>query len=82
VLDGDGNVLNTSYYRYYTPGQANGYPGGLAHVVNPAPYLRLTAALGTNPGSLTDTQVAPYADNAFHYDAQPRASQEVVRTAS
>jgi hypothetical protein len=42
VLDGNNNVLTTSYYRYYTPGQPNGYTDGLHYVFNPTSYMRLT----------------------------------------
>jgi hypothetical protein len=85
VLDGSGNVLNTSYYRYYTQaditnGQA-GYVHGLKYVFNPDSYARLTAALGTNLASLTDAQVAAYADNYFQYDSQQRVTQETVADA-
>jgi hypothetical protein len=79
VEDGSGNVLSTSYYRYYTAGQSGGYQHGLSYVFNPASYMRLTAALGTNLASLTDAQVAPYADYNFQYDSQQRVSQEVVQ---
>jgi len=78
VSDGSGNVLSTEYYRYYTAGQANGYTHGLHYVFTPQSYSRLTAALGTSLGNLTDAQVAPYADNAFQYDTQQRVTQEVV----
>ncbi len=60
-------MLQTCYYRYHTSGQTNGYQHGLHYVFNAQSYARLTAALGTNLGSLTDAQVAPYADNAFQY---------------
>jgi YD repeat-containing protein len=81
VLDGSNNVLSTSYYRYYMPGDANGYTGGLEYVFNPASYTRLTAALGTDLGDLTDAQVAPYADNYFQYDGQQRVTEEVAQGA-
>jgi hypothetical protein len=32
VLDGSGNFLDTSYFRYYTAGATNGYPGRLKYV--------------------------------------------------
>ncbi len=63
------------------PATANGYTHGLEYVFNPASYTRLTAALGTNLGSLTDAQVAPYADNYFQYDSQQRVTQETVQGA-
>jgi hypothetical protein len=52
VLDGNNNVLTTSYCRYYTPGQSGGYTDGLHYVFNPTSYMRLTAALRTNLGGL------------------------------
>jgi YD repeat-containing protein len=81
VLDGQSNILKTSYYRYYTSGDPNGYTDGLKYVFNPDSYLRLATALGTNLSSLTDAQVAPYADNAFQYDSLKRVTQEVVQGA-
>ena len=73
------NVLQTSYCRYYTSGQANGYQHGLHHVFNAQSYARLTAALGTNLANLTDAQVAPYADNAFQYDSPTPLHHSVNR---
>jgi hypothetical protein len=79
VLDGSNNVLETSYYRYYTSGQTNGYTHGLKYVFNPDSYERLTAANpGVNPSTLTDAQVAPFADNYFQYDSQQRVSLETT----
>src|SRR5262249_22012001 len=34
VLDSNGAVLGTSYYRYYTPNDPNGYQHGLKYVFN------------------------------------------------
>jgi hypothetical protein len=85
VEDGSGNVLNTSYYRYYTQADLNngqaGYLDGLKYVFSPDSYDRLTSALGTNVSSLTDAQVAPYADNYFQYDSSQRVTQEVAQGA-
>ena len=78
VEDGSENVLSSSYYRYYMAGEANGYQHGLEYVVNPASYARMTAALGTDLSSLTDAQVAQFADYYFQYDSQGRVTQEVV----
>src|SRR5207248_1914983 len=43
VLDGSGAVLDTSYYRYYTPADAGttGYVGGLKYAFGPQSYGRL-----------------------------------------
>jgi RHS repeat-associated protein len=79
VLDGSSNVLDTSYYRYYTSGgSSGGYQHGLEYVFNPDSYDRLTAALGTNVSGLTDAQVAPYADNYFQYDSSQRVTLETA----
>jgi hypothetical protein len=82
VEDGSGNAIATSYYRYYTSGQQNGYQHALHFVFNPQSEARLAAAFPHNTlDSLTDAQVAPYADNAFQYDSSQRATQEVVQDA-
>jgi YD repeat-containing protein len=77
VEDGSGNALDTTYYRYYT-GESGGYVHGLKYLFRPDSYGRLTAALGTSLSSLTDAQVAPYADNSFQYDSSQRVTQEVA----
>jgi hypothetical protein len=78
VLDAGSNVLDVSYYRYYVAGQANGYQHGLEYAFDPDSYDRLTAALGTSVSSLTDSQVAPYADNYFQYDTNKRVTLETA----
>src|SRR6266567_2476808 len=55
VKDASGNALDTKYYRYYTAGQANGYPGGLKYVFGADSYARLAAAFA-DPTSATDAQ--------------------------
>ncbi len=77
VKDGSGNVLDTTYYRYYT-GESGGYVDGLKYVFRPASYARLVAALGSGVSTLTDTQVAPYADHYFEYDTSQRVTKEVA----
>jgi len=64
VEDGSGNVLDTMYYRYYTSNVSPGYTHGLKYYFDPQSYARLVAAYPT-PGTATDTQVAPYANNYF-----------------
>ena len=44
VENAGGTAISTSYYRYYTAGEANGYQHGLEYVVNPASYALMTAA--------------------------------------
>jgi RHS repeat-associated protein len=80
VQDGSGNTISTDYYRYYTPADAGsvGYVHGLKYVFTGASYSRLVATVG-NPQTATDSQVAPYADNAFQYDTQHRVTQEVAQ---
>src|SRR6266852_4683428 len=80
VEDGSGAALDTSYYRYYTAGQANGYQGGLRYSFGPQSYARLLAAVG-NPQTATDAQVAPYADSYFQYDSVQRVSEAVLQGA-
>jgi YD repeat-containing protein len=84
VSDGTGNVLGTSYYRYYTPadstdasGAVVGYAGGLKYVFGPAAYARLTAAIG-DAAAASDAQVAAYVDRSFQYDELHRATAAVV----
>jgi hypothetical protein len=78
IEDGPGNALDTKYYRYYT-GESGGYVDGLKYVFNAQSYARLVAALGTNLSSLTDTQVAPYADDFFQFDSSQRVTEEIVQ---
>jgi RHS repeat-associated protein len=78
IKDAGGNALDTTYYRYYTSNTSPGYTGGLKYLFRPDSYGRLTAALGTSLSSLTDAQVAPYADNYFEYDSSHRVTTEVA----
>ncbi|HEV2946859.1 MAG TPA: hypothetical protein VGX70_05755, partial [Gemmataceae bacterium] len=78
IEDASGNALDTKYYRYYV-NESTGYTGGLKYVFNAQSYARLVAALGTNVGSLSDTQVAPYADNYFEFDSGQRVTKETVQ---
>ena len=56
VEDGQGDVLGADYYRYYTPGDANGYVEGLKYVFDPQSYARLCAAV-SDPFDASDAQV-------------------------
>jgi hypothetical protein len=73
IEDAVGNVLDTTYFRYYLPGEANGYTDGLKYYFGPAAYARLAAAVG-NPLSASDAQVAPYADHYYQYDTSQRVT--------
>ncbi|OWK35000.1 Alkaline phosphatase [Fimbriiglobus ruber] len=72
VLDASGNTIDTSYYRYYTSG--TGSSGNVEYSFGPAAYARLVAALGTSVDSLTDAQVAPYADVYLAYNSAGQVS--------
>jgi RHS repeat-associated protein len=80
IQDANGNILDTTYYRYYTAADAGttGYMNGLKYYFSPQSYARLVAAVG-NPTTATDAQVAPYADDYFQYDNVHRVTQEVVQ---
>jgi RHS repeat-associated protein len=82
IEDGSNNVLGTYYYRYYTPADAGsgGYVGGLKYFFSEQSYARLTAALGTTPATtVSDSQVAPYADDSYQYDASHRVTEAVAQ---
>jgi RHS repeat-associated protein len=80
ILDANNNVLDTTYFRYYTPADAGatGYAHGLKYYFTPQSYARLVTAVG-NPTTATDAQVAPYADDFFQYDSRHRVTEEVVQ---
>jgi RHS repeat-associated protein len=80
VEDGSSNMLGTYYYRYYTPADAGsvGYVGGLKYYFSEQSYARLTAAVG-NATSASGSQVAPYADNYFQYDASHRLTESMIQ---
>ena len=81
TLDGNGNPLDTNYYRYYTSADAGtiGYVDGLKYSFSPQSYARLVAGVG-NPFTATDTEVAPYADAYYEYDpSSQRVTKAVVQ---
>jgi hypothetical protein len=77
IRDGSNQVLDSAYYRYYLPGEANGYAGGLKVAVQGAEYDRLVS-LYTNPDLATASQVAVYADYQFEFDPARRVTKAVV----
>ena len=83
VEDASGNALDTSYYRYYTSSDAGsvGYVHGLKYAFGPDAYARLVAAVGT-PTTATDSQVAPYADEAYQYNPSNQRVTQVVLAGS
>jgi RHS repeat-associated protein len=80
VEDGSGNVLDTDYFRYYTPSDGAAFTDGLKYRFSPQSYARMAAALG-NPMTATDAQVAPYADGYYQYDSLQRVTQATVQGA-
>ena len=73
VKDGSNQTIDTTYYRYYTEGEANGYQHGLKYIFRSNSYSRLDEAFA-NPFEATDEQVAPYADGYMEYDSQQRVT--------
>jgi RHS repeat-associated protein len=81
TLDGNNNVIDTTYYRYYTPADAGGigYVHGLKYVFSPQSYARMAADI-SNPLTATDAQVAPYADDYYQYDpTSQRVTMAVIQ---
>ncbi len=83
ILDSQNHVLDSSYYRYYAPSDAdyaNGYRSGLKMVFNGPSYARLQAAV-SNPFAAADTAVRPYADVTYQDNSQHQVTDEVVQGA-
>jgi RHS repeat-associated protein len=80
VQDAGANTLDTWYYRYYGHGSSTGYVNGIKYAFSPQSYARLKAAY-SNPGTATDTQVAPYADQYFEYDSLRHVTKETLQGA-
>ena len=66
----------TDYYRYYKPGEPNGYEHGLKYVVSPEG----TELLGSNYETASNEDVARRASHYFEYDP-PSRRVNLVRTA-
>ena len=58
--------LGVTYYRYYKPGEADGFAHGLRYAVGPHGYAQMVGA-GINPETASNAQVARHADNHFQY---------------
>ena len=58
--------LGVTYYRYYKPGEANGFAHGLKYAVSPHGYAQMVKA-GITPEAASNAQVAQHADNHFQY---------------
>jgi YD repeat-containing protein len=72
VFDSTGAAVSETFYRYYLPGEANGYTSGLEYAFTPQAFDRLVHALpvGTTPDTATDAQIAPYATQYFQYNSE------------
>jgi len=85
IKDAADNILDTTYYRYYTQADLDngqtGYVHGLKYLFKPASFSRLVAAEGTNLDAISDEDAAPYADNYFEYDSLQRATKEIAQGA-
>ena len=78
IEDPSATTIDTYYYRYYIANTSPGFIHGLKYAVNPASYTRLLAANSVgNPDSLTDAEVATYADNYFEYDSNRMVTKEI-----
>ena len=78
ITDGSGNTIQSEYYRYYLAGDPNGDVHQLKYKLGNDSLARIVAAYPTTSlDSLTDAQIAPYADIALGYNS---ADQVVSRT--
>jgi|GEM_PF-1725848 len=81
IVDGNDNVLDTTYYRYYQNHEPDGYAHALKHVFKTASYAKLVEEFGTDLDDESDDAVVLYADNFFKYDSEGRATAEMVQGA-
>lgn len=79
---GDWDTIETYYYRYWLDSAGGvGFAHGMKYVLGPEAFRRLSAAV-LNPLSVTDSQVAQFADFYFEYDGQQRVTLETVEAGS
>ncbi len=70
----------TSYYRYYKTGDANGFEHGMKYALDAQAFARLKRdPQVANPFLATDAQVAKYADNYFEYNGDQRVTKSVTQ---
>ncbi len=80
ITDGSGNVTDSGYYRFYLPGDPNGAMHLLKYSFSTDSIARLQAAYpGDSLDSLTDTQVAPYADTYLAYDSTGQITTRAIQ---
>lgn len=82
ILDANHTVLDTTYFRYYTPADVGtkGYVHGLKYKFSPESYDRMVGA-GITPATAIDSLVAPYADDYYEYDSSHRVTLATVQGA-
>ncbi len=91
TTDGDDNLIDATYYRYYTTTDtgSGAYANALESVYSDASYTRLLASLGsytpTTSGALAaadgvaKSTADMYADEAFKYDSLERVTSVVMQ---
>jgi len=62
-------TISTHYFRFYKPGDANGFTHGLKFYVSPDAFSRIPSPL-----TASDVTVAGYADNYYEYDSSRRVT--------
>jgi YD repeat-containing protein len=85
--DGSGNVVGTTYFRYWSSGDSVGgvaQPDGAPKMaLYDASYARAAAALSgtTTVLAATDAQLAPYADEYYEYNTDKELAREIKQGA-
>ena len=70
---------DTSYYRYYQAGDANGFEHGLKFILEPDAFAELAADPDVaDPLAASDAKLAQYASYYYEYDASRRVVAESV----
>ncbi|MGO8746681.1 MAG: LEPR-XLL domain-containing protein, partial [Thermoguttaceae bacterium] len=72
-----GSPIETTYYRYYTAGQQNGYSDAYKMIFDGAEFAAMQAA-GINPYTAADSVVQPYASEYYQYDSNGRVTKEIT----
>jgi len=65
--------IAVNYYRYYQPGDVDGFAHALKYVVGPLGYAQMVSE-GINPEDATNGTIAQHADNFFQYDSASHAA--------
>jgi hypothetical protein len=77
VTDAGGNIMSAAYYRYYITSGFGGHnpAGSLEYSFNTSAYELMTATLGTDLDSFSNTTVAPYANLSIEYQTGEKVSE-------